>query len=369
MKTSVASACLAAAVFLSGCHTPVAPDEVVVTVNGEPILHQQVVAEADARINANIIRDANRGLVFQESARKNLRDVLREDVLNTLIERRLIVQQLQADQLQITDAEVDAQFQRRVADMGQTREEAEKEIVEQGKTVALVKERLRWHTVGIAKLYETHAADKKSMSEAEARQIYTDYPREFDRPEQRRVSHILVSAAPTSLETVRRAAREKAETLLARLHNGADFAALAREYSEDDASKDRGGDRGFSPRGVVLQPEDDPFGSAAFVLEKVGDLSGVVASRDGFHIILLTGLKPARRLSWEEAHDFLLADFRHREIGNFWEHYGGKLRTDAKIEWMPRELTRRAEAKRRQEKINMQVEQMIARERTKVPQE
>lgn len=356
---------LIAAVSVGRAATP--PDEIVVKVNAAPILHREVVAEADAQIDANIVRDAKHGMIFDESARENLRAVLREDVLNTLIERLLIAQQLTTDHLEITNEEVDAEFQRRVASMHQTLAEAEKEIAEQGKTLALVKERLRWHTIGIAKLYEKHATAKKSLSEEEARHHYTEYPREFDRPEQRRVSHILVRANRDDDEKTRQAAREKASALLARIRHGENFATLARHHSDDDASKPRGGDRGFSTRGVVFRPDDDPFGQAAFTLSKIGDLSDLVETNDGFHIILLTELKPTHHLPWEEARDLLVADFRHREIGNFWEQYGENLKTTAKIEWLPGELTRQAETKRRQEKTNQQVEEMITREQTKKP--
>ncbi len=74
--------------------------------------------------------------------------------------------------------------------------------------------------------------------------------------------------------------REMAEEVLARLQTGEDFAYLAREYSEDISSRETGGDMGFFPRGVM----PDEVEEVAFGLE-VGDMSGIVESQFGFHVI------------------------------------------------------------------------------------
>jgi parvulin-like peptidyl-prolyl isomerase len=347
--------------FLSGgCHSTVPPNDVVLTVNGQTIREPQVIAEADQRINANNARDRRKGLIFEESARPAMRDFLRDDALNTLIERVLIAQQLRADGLEVTEAEVEARFLENVQRFNQTPATAEQEILTQGKTLRSVKERLRWQTLGIEKLYERHAPEKPVLTEAEALQMYTDYPREFDRPEERRVSHILIRVASDAESATRQAARTRAEGLLQRLRAGEKFETLAQNYSDDELSSDQGGDRGYSDRGIITSPTDDPFGNAAFALKSLGEISDVVETRDGFHIIKLTGLKEARHLSFAEVKAALITDFRHREIGRFWETFGGDLRRRAKLEWSADELTRQRLAAARQRELNQRIEQEIA---------
>ncbi len=284
---------------VSLAQAPVDPEKVLVTVNGTAIREKQVIEEADKRINAEAARSAAGGLIYEESSRETTRAFMRDDVLHTLIERQLIAGQLQADHLEITDAEVDACFLARARQHGQTAGQAEQEIKAQGKTLRDVKERLRWHTVGVEKLYAAHAKNKKTLTEAEARQLYAANPGDYVQEHERRVSRILINASPDAPEADKKAARARAEELLKRIKAGEDFAALARAYSEDGFSKTRGGDRGWSPRGFVTAPGNDPFGDAAFAMKNIGDLSGVVETLDGYEIIQLTGIKEARQKSFD----------------------------------------------------------------------
>jgi parvulin-like peptidyl-prolyl isomerase len=340
-------------------------DKAVVIVNGTPIRESQIVAEADNRINVNKVRDAAKGLIFEESAREAMRAALREEIIHSLAERVLIADQLNADGIKITDAEVDARFAEKAQTLGQTAAEAEHQVVKQERKLADVKARIRWNELGVEKLYAAHATDKMVLTEKEAHKIYSEYPAEFDRPETRRVSHLLVRANSEDSTEKKQAARAKAESLLMRIRAGEDFAALARQLSEDEASKTRGGDRGWSTRGIIFSEADDPFGNVAFAMKHVGQVSDVVETRDGYHIIKLTDLKEARRLPFEEVKDQLIADFRHREIGAFWDRFGGRLWAKARIEYSPDELDRRAERKRQQQKLNEEMERLIARERAK----
>jgi peptidyl-prolyl cis-trans isomerase C len=342
---------------------------VVVTVNGTPIHERQVLDEADNRINARKVHDAARGLEFEESARTVVREAMRDEVVHALIERVLIAEQLQADGIQITDAEVDARFAAKAKAAGQTFEEALAEIKEQGRELEHIKERMRWNELGVEKLYAAHDRDQSVLSEEEAEKIYREYPAEFDRPERRRVSHILIRADSEDSGETKKAARQKAEALLKRIRAGESFADVAKEHSEDTATKARGGDRGWSPRGIILTPNDDPFGNAAFALKSIGEMSDVVESRDGYHIIQLTGLEKARRLPFSEVKEQLIDDFRHREIGSFWEEFGENLRKQARVEYSRDELARQKERSRRQQEFNLEMEKRIAAEKARQEEE
>ncbi|MDO6474987.1 peptidylprolyl isomerase [Alteromonas sp. 1_MG-2023] len=101
--------------------------------------------------------------------------------------------------------------------------------------------------------------------------------------EQRRVSHILIETGDDE-----EAAKAKAEALLAEIKGGADFATVAEESSEDSFSAENGGDLDYITPGMM----DDAFDSAVFSLKNVGDVTDVVKTEFGFHIIKLTDLKP-----------------------------------------------------------------------------
>lgn len=101
-----------------------------------------------------------------------------------------------------------------------------------------------------------------------------------------RARHILIKADAEASDDVKQAARERAERLLAQIRGGGDFAALAREHSEDPGSARKGGDLGYNPRGRMVGPFDD----AQFSLEP-GQVSDVVETQFGYHIIRVDGVR------------------------------------------------------------------------------
>jgi parvulin-like peptidyl-prolyl isomerase len=226
-----------------------------------------------------------------------------------------------------------------------------------------VKERIRWNEVGVEKLYYANDQDQQVLTEAAARKLYDAYPAEFDQPELRRVSHILVRTKLEDSQERKTRAHERAQALLARVRAAEDFARVAAEHSEDIATKAVGGDRGWSSRGIILTPHDDPFGNVAFAMKKIGDVSDVVETREGYHIIKLTGLKPAGRLPFEEVKQKMIDDFYYREVGNFWAEFGEQLMKTARIEYSAEELAARKTRQARQEKFNREMEERIAAEK------
>jgi peptidyl-prolyl cis-trans isomerase D len=126
-----------------------------------------------------------------------------------------------------------------------------------------------------------------AVSEDELRKTYEQNVQSYTPPEERRASHILIKAEKSASADQKKAARAKAESLLADLKkNPAQFAELAKKNSEDEGSAVNGGDLDFFPRGAMVPP----FEEAAFKL-KPNELSGVVESDFGFHIIQLTAIR------------------------------------------------------------------------------
>lgn len=143
-----------------------------------------------------------------------------------------------------------------------------------------------------------------------------------------RASHLLLRLGPDATAADSAEARDLAESLRQRILAGEDFATLARQYSDDQASGQQGGDLGFFSRTRMVAP----FADAAYGLEDIGDVSDIVETRFGYHLIKLTGRKDP--LTYDEAYPELkrLAErlprtkIREQEVGReFRAEYGSTL--------------------------------------------
>ena len=135
------------------------------------------------------------------------------------------------------------------------------------------------------------------VPEADVRRRYErDRDSAYTRTEQRRASHILFKIEAAAPEDEVEKVRIEAEKVLSQARSGADFAELARDHSEDPGSAAQGGDLGFFGRGAMVRE----FEVEAFRLS-VGDISDLVHSSFGFHIIKVTGTQPAGLVPFEEA--------------------------------------------------------------------
>ena len=132
----------------------------------------------------------------------------------------------------------------------------------------------------------------------------------FQVPEQRRASHILFKTPPDLTDSEIAGARSSAETVLARLQAGEDFAEVAKEVSEDPSAAN-GGDLGFFGRGVMTVP----FEQAVWRLGEIGETADIVRTQFGFHIIKLTGKRDSRIKPFEEVREELAREMAFRLAG------------------------------------------------------
>ena len=134
-----------------------------------------------------------------------------------------------------------------------------------------------------------------SVSEEDLRKYYAENASRYSTPEERRASHILINAPKDAPAAAREKAKAKAEALLAQVKANPDsFAELAKKNSDDPGSAEHGGDLDYFARGAMVPP----FEQAAFAL-KPGEISGVVESDFGYHIIKLTGVRGGEKRSFE----------------------------------------------------------------------
>ncbi|EJM98655.1 SurA N-terminal domain-containing protein [Herbaspirillum sp. YR522] len=138
-------------------------------------------------------------------------------------------------------------------------------------------------------------AAQSSVTDADIAAYYEQNKKLYATEEERRASHILITVKKDAAAADKAAAKAKAEALVAQLRkNPADFAKLAKANSQDPGSAENGGDLGYFGRGAMVKPFED----AAFA-QKQGDISNPVESDFGYHIIQVTGVKPAAVKSLE----------------------------------------------------------------------
>jgi peptidyl-prolyl cis-trans isomerase D len=133
-------------------------------------------------------------------------------------------------------------------------------------------------------------ADLTAFIAANGKDVDAEYEREKHRytglEKQMHARHILIKIDQNASAQDKAASHKRADELLARVRKGEDFAALARQYSDDTGSAKKGGDLGWNPKGRMVKPFDD----AQFAL-KPGEISGLVESTFGLHIIKVEGVR------------------------------------------------------------------------------
>lgn len=161
-------------------------------------------------------------------------------------------------------------------------------------------------SVDYIRLSVEELAKTVKVNDEQLQAYYKDHPEKIQLPEKRNVRHILIMSPQEADAAVAEAARAKVEGLLAQIKQGADFAELAKNHSEDPGSADRGGELGFFQRGDMV-PE---FEAAAFALTKAGDLSEIVKTSYGYHLLQLVAVEAAKTPSFAEVKELLAQELK-----------------------------------------------------------
>ena len=143
---------------------------------------------------------------------------------------------------------------------------------------------------------------------ARARELYVVNRANYATPEQVRAAHILVAVKDGD----RGAALRRAEELRVKAQGGADFSALAREFSDDPTAARNGGELGFFDAKAM----DPSFAAAAFAMTRKGEISAPVLSKFGYHIILFEDRRPAGTRSFESVQPEILADLKKKALAD-----------------------------------------------------
>lgn len=299
--------------------------DVAVTVNGVNITEGQIETQMKpslAQVSAQLPP------TFVEQYKKQLR----AQFLDKMIIEQLLDEQVKSHNIVITDEQVTSEIEKMTAQQGMTVDDLKSLLASQGRSFDDIKQRIH-RGLGYQKFLESQWAGKIDVNDKEVRDYYSANPASFEIPEQIRASHILIRPAPADANTdpnqAKAAAKTKANDLLRQIKGGSDFAKLAQNNSADGSAA-AGGDLGFFARGQMVPA----FEQAAFAL-KVGQVSDVVETQFGYHIIKVTGHKDPNNLSFEQARDDIKKALTRQKQAESTMKYLEQLKAGAKIVYPP----------------------------------
>ncbi|MFP4343126.1 MAG: peptidylprolyl isomerase [Anaerolineales bacterium] len=255
---------------------PATPVPLAALVNGEPLTLQEYERQIARYEVAMLAAGEDPGTPEGQEALTQAR----EDVLEQLIEQQLILQAAAEAGVTVSDAEVEADIQATIDDIGE--EALNAWLAEEGLTREELQEEWR------AQMIISRMVDR----------VISEVPREA---EQVHARHIVVSS------------EEEARQLLTQLQAGADFAALARAYSLDESTRERGGDLDYFPRGLLTAAEVE---EAAFALQP-GQVSDVIQSPIGYHIVQVVDRVPSMEVT-DRNLQFLWNQAREQWLESLW---------------------------------------------------
>jgi len=249
---------------------------------------------------------------------------MKKDILEYLISYELLYQESKKEGIKVDEKMVNEQYEKWKKQMSD-QEALNQSFLKLNLSETLVKEKLRMG-LAIQQFIEKKIASKALVTDQETKAFYGSNPDLFKIPEQVRASHILIKVDPKTDTAQKAAARKKIENIQKQLKNGTDFSEVAKQ-SSDCPSKDKGGDLGYFNRGQMVKPFED----VAFSL-KPGEMSGIVETEFGFHIIKLTEKKLETTLAYEQVKDRLATMLKKDKVEKETDLYLEKLKKDSKIE-------------------------------------
>jgi peptidyl-prolyl cis-trans isomerase C len=288
--------------------------EVAAKVNGVPI----TTLELDRSFQAHVQMPYSQ---VQEDPRA--KEVLRQ-ILDNLIDRELLLQQAKSLKMAVPPQQVDTQMQQLVQRFP-SKEAFEQALTAQNFTMDALKKDVEGQLLR-QQLVKKEVLDKVNVSARDVQTFYDQHKDKYVEEEQIHARHILIRVPQQVSPADDAKLKGKADDAMKRAKTGEDFAALAKELS-DDGSKESGGDLGFFPRGRMVPA----FEQAAFALQP-GQISEMVRTEFGYHIIKVEERKTGRALAFDEAKAQVQEDLTREQTYERYQKYVAGLRSKAKLE-------------------------------------
>jgi parvulin-like peptidyl-prolyl isomerase len=296
-------------------------EEVLVRVNEAPITRRDLQIEM-ALLDAEMAK-RNHPLSKHQMAK------LSRKLVENLIKRELLHQKAQQKKIKIQGRWVD----KALADF-KTKLKTKSGYKGYLKTATLNETQLKTRIekgLIVRRLLRRDVIRQIKVSEAEMQAFYRKNPEFFQRQEQIRIRHIMIGVDASDGASKRGDALVRIQAVQNKIVEGANFAALALEYSEDN-SKTCGGDLGYLDRGQLIKPLAD----ASSTLKKAGQVSEMIESRLGFHLIQLVDRIPSSQMAYRNARTKIERTIRRNKENAAADAYLAVLKRQAAIKRLVR---------------------------------
>lgn len=310
------------------------PDRIVASVNGDSIMDSQVRQRVAVRYKPQLNKLSAQSPQMAAQFEKQAMQL----ATNELVIEQLLAKEAEEAGVKVTEEQLMAEIAAQLAAEKPplTVEEYEKMVENQGIDFKAWKEYyIRYMTC--TKYLESKVGSAVTVTEADAQKYYDENPDDFKVPEQVRASHILISTRPSDPNAdpnqMKAQAKAKAESLLKQVKEGADFATLAKENSADTVSAVRGGDIGPFGRGQMVPS----FEEAAFAL-KVGEISDLVETQFGYHIIKVAEHHDPNTIPFATAKDRLMESLKRQKMQEAFGDYIEEIQQKASITYAGGEM-------------------------------
>jgi peptidyl-prolyl cis-trans isomerase C len=286
------------------------------------VVNATVITQEDLDRELSVIqqRFLSEGKVLNESQILETK----KRVLEGLINVELLYQEAQMQGAKVSDEDINKQLgnvKSRFPNEDEFKSSLSKMNLTETELITQIKRALT-----VQQFIDKKFVQKVTVSEKETKVYYDANQAAFKQPEQVKASHILIKVGPKADEPQKAAARKKIEEIQQRVKKGEDFAALAKELSEGPSSA-KGGDLGYFRKGQMMKS----FEEAAFTL-KPGEVSDIVETSFGYHLIKLVDKKPERTIAYEDIKDKIQAYLKQKKVREQVDPYVTDLRGKAKIE-------------------------------------
>ena len=231
---------------------------------------------------------------------------LRENILNNMIQKDLLYLESRKQGIEVDPAAVKSELDK-IRSQFPDPAEFEKKLKEMDYTLPILEEQIK-ENLAIQKLIDQEIANRVKLSDDEVKSYYEANKAEFSVPEQIRARHILIKVAPEASDAEKAEARKKIVEVQNKLKKGDDFAELAKAHSEGPSNKN-GGALGYFSRGQMVET----FDNAAFSLE-TGQVSDIVETRFGYHLIKVEDRKPKGQKTLEEMSAPIREELRRQQV-------------------------------------------------------
>ena len=293
-----------------------APDGKVAVVNGTVITQEDLDRELRV-VQQRLMSD---GKVLNESQLLETK----KRVLKGLINVELLYQEAQMQGPKVSDEDINKQLdtvKSRFPNEDEFKSSLSKMNLTEAELITQIKRALT-----VQQFIDKKFVQKATVSDKETRAYYDANQVAFKQPEQVKASHILIKVGPQADKPQKAAARKKIEEIQQKVQKGEDFAVLAKEFSEGPSST-KGGDLGYFRKGQMMKP----FEEAAFAL-KPGEVSDIVETSFGYHLIKLADKKPESTIAYEDIKARIQEYLKQKKVGEQVELYVAELREKAKVE-------------------------------------